>query len=119
MFSGRSLSIMWTTYLFDLGAERIEINKQVNSYHNQPLSRWRARSILTCICQRSHTTLVVRAGIHVVHANRIGAQFRHASNIPLALGRIDKWVTWGKLISNTCGMVSQVLGNAMRGLPLM
>ena len=39
-------------------------------------------------------------GIHVVHTDRIGAQLGHPGDVPLALGCVDKRVTWGKLISD-------------------
>lgn len=55
----------------------------------------------TCIGQGGHTALVVSMGIHVVNTDRIGAQLGHPSDIALALGSVDKWVTWGKLISNS------------------
>jgi hypothetical protein len=56
----------------------------------------------TCIRQSRHATLVVRAGIHVVHPDSVGAQLRHADDVALTLGRIDQRVTWGQLISNAC-----------------
>jgi hypothetical protein len=54
----------------------------------------------TSIGQCRHTTLVISMGIHVVHTDRVGAQLGHPGDIPLALGSVDKRVTWGELISN-------------------
>lgn len=56
----------------------------------------------TSIGQCRHTAFVISAGIHVVHTDSIGAQLGHPDDIALALGSIDKRVTWGKLISNAC-----------------
>lgn len=44
---------------------------------------------------------MVAIGVHVVHADRVGAQFGHASDVALALGGVDEGIVGGELVGDT------------------
>lgn len=74
-----------SAYLLDLGGESIKIYKKVDPR----------------ICKGRHAGLMVRARVHVVHTDGVGAQFGHANDISLALGIVHQGVVGGELIGDT------------------
>lgn len=73
------------SYLLDLSVEGIQVDKQVDPG----------------IRERGHAALVVPIGVHVVHTDRVGAQFGHASDVALALGGVDEGIVGCELVGDT------------------
>lgn len=55
---------------------------------------------------------MVGIGVHVVHANRVGAQLGHANDVALALGGVNERIVGGELIGDT--WTGLILGKSMR-----
>lgn len=73
------------THLLDLGLEGIEVDKEINS----------------SLCESFHAAFVVGAGVNMVYADAIHAQFGHAGDVALTLLGVDQRVMGHELVGDS------------------